>query len=423
MKILIINTSEPLPFDQPVPRNQRTGMLVNELLARGHEIVWVSSAFNHHSKAHRLVEHTRFEFVKGLKFVLLNCPKYSRNVSVGRLVNHLIMGMRLKKYLSSEPKFDVIYCSFPPIELAYVAAEYGRHTKTPILLDARDRWPELIVEQVPKYLQLFVRAMLIPYYSMAKYAFTNATEICGTSEGMVNFGLEFADGDRFANDEAIHMSFQKPSFSQVELSSLIKKYQTGNDAGGEALTICFFGTFVSQRAVDFETCIDGLKNLSGHIDVRLIMCGDGPRYHSMFKRCDNVDTILLPGRVSAKEMWAVASIADVGLLPYKPVSHFEFSIPNKVPEYLASGLPILTSLTHGTVHSILKEKKLGIFYESGNLASFISAIDQCVRLKHDGILSAKRLDATSLYENMFDPKTINKKFATTLERISKATEL
>lgn len=423
MRILIINTSEPLPFDQPVPRNQRTGMLVNELLARGHEIVWVSSAFNHHSKTHRLVEHGHFEFVEGLKFILLKCPKYARNVSVGRLINHLMMGVRLKKYLSSEPKFDVIYCSFPPIELAYIAAEYGRQTGTPILLDARDRWPELIVEQFPKYLQIFVRAMLIPYFSMAKSAFRSATVISGTSEGMVNFGLKFADRDRFANDKAIYMSFQKPSFSQVELSPLIEKYQTSKVEDGEALTICFFGTFVSQRAVDFETCIDGLKNLSDRANVRLIMCGDGPRYKAMLKRCENVDTIFLPGRVSAKEMWAISSIADVGLLPYKPVSHFEFSIPNKVPEYLASGLPILTSLTHGTVHNILKEKNLGIFYESGNFTSFMRAIDKCIRLKHDGILSAKRLTATSLYENIFDAKRINKKFATVLERMSKTAEL
>jgi glycosyltransferase involved in cell wall biosynthesis len=260
---------------------------------------------------------------------------------------------------------------------------------------------------------------LRPYYAMAKSAFRNASSITGTSEGMVDFGLKLAGRNRSKADEPNYMSFEKPAISEDEEHLLIEKFQAEHVEDKNTLTICFFGTFVSQRAVDFETCIDGIKNLPRQLGVRLIMCGDGPRYKAMLARCETVDTIFLPGRVSAKEMWIISSIADIGLLPYQPISHFEFSIPNKVPEYLASGLPILTSLTRGTVHDILRKKGLGIFYESGNLASFENAINQCVKLKQDGGLPLKQKSAKILYEEIFDAKKINVKFAMAVEQLAR----
>lgn len=417
MRVLVINTSEPLPFDLPAPRSQRTGMLVNELLARGHEVVWIASGFNHHSKSYRVTSGESVEVRSGLKFVLLKSPRYLKNVSIMRFLNHMILGLRFRKYLLNEAEFDVIYCSFPTIELAYVAANYAAASKTPILIDARDRWPELIVEQFPRYSQAVVRTLLRPYFLMAKSAFRKANAISGTSDGMVDFGIKMADRPRSDVDRAFFMSFQAPSFSDAEIMPIAENYRSLGSEGKESLVICFFGTFVSQRAVDFETCIDGIQNLPRNLDVTLIMCGNGPRYEATLARCEGIDSIILPGRVSAKEMMAISSISDFGLLPYRPVSHFEFSIPNKIPEYLANGLPVITSLTHGTVHEILKESDLGVFYESGNPESFVEALTACAELKSKKVMPQKSNAAKSLYLKMFDDRKINCDFSRALENL------
>ena len=226
-----------------------------------------------------------------------------------------------------------------------------------------------------------------------------------------------ADRPRSDVDRAFFMSFQAPSFSDAEIMPIAESYRSLGSEGKEPLVICFFGTFVSQRAVDFETCIDGIQSLPRDVDVTLIMCGNGPRYEATLARCERIDSIILPGRVSAKEMMAISSISDFGLLPYRPVSHFEFSIPNKIPEYLANGLPVITSLTHGTVHEILKESDLGVFYESGNPESFVEALTACAELKSKKVMPQKSNAAKSLYLKMFDDRKINCDFSRALENL------
>lgn len=410
MKFLVINTHEPLPFDVPAPRNQRSAMLINELIRRGHEVVWVTSVFNHHEKKFRRYKEKKISKIKGLSFILLDCPAYYKNISFRRFFNHVVLGFQLYKYLNSNKSFDGIYCSYPPIEIAYVASIYSKATNTPFILDFRDRWPELIIEQIPILLQNISRIILFPYFSLAKKAFKNATSITGTSEGMLNCGLELANRHKSFNDKVFYMSFEKPAFNNFDLKPFVNKYRQMGVSDSN-LNICFFGSFVSQKAVDFETCIEGIKRLSKDVKVQLIMCGNGPRLKSLKERCSGINKIILPGRVSSKEMWAISSISHAGLLPYKPISHFEFSIPNKVPEYLACGLPIITSLNHGTVHNILSENRVGYFYKSGSNKSFSEVIEKLVKLKTDNALKQQSKLADELYHRIFDSALINSKFA------------
>jgi hypothetical protein len=53
MRVWLITVGEPLPLDGPGERMLRTGILAAFLAARGHEVVWWSSSFDHVRKRQR----------------------------------------------------------------------------------------------------------------------------------------------------------------------------------------------------------------------------------------------------------------------------------------------------------------------------------------------------------------------------------
>ena len=55
------------------------------------------------------------------------------------------------------------------------------------ILDIKDQWPEIFISPFPKYLRLFVRFLLQPYFMMLFYQIRNADYISTISSGFQNW--------------------------------------------------------------------------------------------------------------------------------------------------------------------------------------------------------------------------------------------
>jgi glycosyltransferase involved in cell wall biosynthesis len=79
----------------------------------------------------------------------------------------------------------------------------------------------------------------------------------------------------------------------------------------------------------------------------LAVLGAGPlqaTLESLVRRRGLADRVFLGRRAPERELIAVASSADVGLLPYQPVGvNYEVATPNKLFEYIQARLPIAAS--------------------------------------------------------------------------------
>ena len=133
------------------------------------------------------------------------------------------------------------------------------------------------------------------------------------------------------------------------------------------------------------------------------MCGDGPTLNDS-KKIANSKNIIFTGRVSSSQIWTLMKECQLGVLPYKPESHFLLSIPNKAAEYFAGDLPIITSLTSGTLNTILIKNEAGIFYESGNPESFMEAVHTFVKNKHK--ISEMKQNVINLYNADFESNKV-----------------
>lgn len=417
MNISIINFGEPLPTDPSNPRWYRAGMLAKFLTARGHQVTWWASGFDHFTKTYRSREYCEFYHECGLKICLLPTPKYRKNISFKRFYNHVIAGFELKKRLNNRDlKPDLIFCAFPPVETSYEAVNFGLENNIPVIVDIRDRWPELITEQLPRFLRTTARLILKPYYNKVCRTFENSYALTGTTRKMLDFGLDMVGRKKENKDKVFLMTYEKPVFSENEILKA-ERFWDELRVNEDSLNICFFGTFVNQKAVDLNTCIKGynLLDIEQKKRFKLIMCGDGPTL-SKTKKLSSSESILFTGRINSAQIWTLMKRCKLGLLPYRPESHFLLSVPNKAAEYFAGELPIITSLTDGTLSEMLNANSIGIFYESGKPESFNSSL---VYLSSNTIkLNQMKKNVSELYDREFDANTILSSVSDWLESIS-----
>lgn len=111
----------------------------------------------------------------------------------------------------------------------------------------------------------------------------------------------------------------------------------------EARVVLYQGGFSGGRGLD--VCVAAVAGLPA--DVHLVLLGFGPLREELVHQAGDLG---LEGRVHIvdavppEELTSWTRSADVGLIPYQPVSRNNYlALPNKIFEYTAVGLPIVVS--------------------------------------------------------------------------------
>ena len=151
---------------------------------------------------------------------MLHGCSYKKNISVQRIIKHRQIA---KNYfiIRKSGKPDVIICGYPSIELAYNAVRFAKINKIPIVIDARDMWPDIFAGVLPSILKPLAKVFLLQYYRMAKYIFSNATSIVGITDGFVEWGLSYAGRGKSLRDKPFYLAYPK----SASIVSLLTKAQ------------------------------------------------------------------------------------------------------------------------------------------------------------------------------------------------------
>lgn len=363
MRVWLITIGEPLPTDKPNQRLLRTGVLANLLAANGHQVTWWTSSFNHTLKVFRSDLDGSFSIRDGLQIKLLHSIKYSRNVSIRRIIHQYIIAKKFSEQAKLEAKPDIIMSSLPTIELSVEACKFGEKNGIPVIIDVRDLWPDVFVDLVPKQMSSIARLTLKPMYDGVKNACSNATAITGITPNYVDWGLRYANRKKTVYDRFFPLGYPSvaPDESAVkEAENFWRMY--GLSKSKKDFIACFFGTLGHQ--FELETVIAAARKLQNE-PLKFVICGEGERflaYKNYAKDCKN---IIFPGWIDAAQIWTLMRLSSVGLAPYKNTENFKANLPNKCIEYLSAGLPIVSSLS-GVLEDLLYKHHCGISYDGSD---------------------------------------------------------
>jgi glycosyltransferase involved in cell wall biosynthesis len=406
MRVWLITISEPLPIDVGAPRLLRTGILADHLRARGHEVLWWNSTFDHTAKKQRFLTDTFREVSPGYRLALLHGPAYRHNVSLARLLNHMWLGYKFRRYCSSEARPDVILCSFPTIELSCEAVRYGKRHGVPVILDIRDLWPDTFVQKVPRCVRGLGKLAFGPLVRRTRFALRNADNLVAMSQGCLHWGLRYAQRQATTRDQVFPLAYRKSSV----LPESIRQAGVHLKAKGvdENKVICWFiGTF--GDTYDVGTIIEAARELErrGRQDLQFVLSGDGPLREAWTSQAQGLRNVVFTGWVAGPAIAYLMSVADIGLAAIHGVPE---TLPNKLFEYFAAALPVLSSLVGEEARALLDENECGRSYEPGNVMAFLNALhfllqDECLRRRMSAnalMLFQTRFDAHLVYPQMVD---------------------
>lgn len=367
MKVWIVEISDFLPKIDGDNRLYRAGMLAKALVEAGHEVLWWSSTFNHQLRKQRFDVSTTIDIEKNYSLRLLYGPGYRRSISFGRWRHNRAVAREFAWELSAksiDELPDLIYACLPTLEVSEQAVLFGNRHGIPVIVDIRDRWPDIYLSPLPKVLHPIVRTMLKTEFARAHRIFSKATAITGVSTKNLEWGLRLARREPHPRDKWFPLGFpvddnDNGSVSKSDSKEIMSKYGIENG--------CFVVTFVGSFSptCNFRTVMDTSRIFFEDNDTRVqfVLVGNGAQASFLRKNSNGLKNVLLPGWCEKPQVNEILLASSIGLMPY--TGRAPQTLPNKPFEYMAAGLSILSSL-EGELKTIIEQQGIGLQYKASD---------------------------------------------------------
>lgn len=335
----------------------------------GYKVRLFASARIHNSDIDMTLEGKLFteRNVDGEDYVFIKSPAYKGN-GLKRIWNMLSFFHSISKiwrgYKDDKP--DLIYTSSPDPFTALAAQRLAKRHKIPNIVEIRDLWPLSIVE----YQNISEKNPVIQVlYKLEKYLYKNADALVFTMPG----GKDYIK-DKHWEDE-------------VDLGK-IYYINNGVDLNGEPQELPIFDdedfrdskfkvTYCGsvRSANNVALLVDTARLLRNDHDIEFLVFGDGDQKQSLEEKChaENLTNIKFKGHVDKKYVPYILSKSSLNVLTYKQSNTWKYGgSQNKMFDYLASGVPIVTNIKMG--HSLLEEYECGIECDSSKAEDLAKAI-------------------------------------------------
>ena len=388
MRFWIVKAGEPVPFLSAESRDRvwRAGLMSLTLAERGHEVVLWASLFDHIRKRFRDVAADRLIPAEGSAphLVFLSSPGYRRNIGLRRIWDHNRMAARFRALAPQLPRPDAIVAAYPTVDLACASVDFGGCHGIPVVVDVRDLWPDIIYDWLNRrvaMLRVRTNGILLPYERMARRSFRAADSVIGVSQGMLDWAVaRFGrPPDRQSTDQAFHQSKRYITFGDAQHRAQLSAWaQRGVDLSDRKIRLVWAGSMTPES--DGATLLDALEQIPirERQAIQVVICGTGSLAARIEEMANNLGHVTYAGWVDQEALAVLLEHSHIGLMCYLDRFDFQASIPNKVADYCAGGVRILTNLT-GEIARLTKGTDTLIYYPTGDSSALANVLVDIAR--------------------------------------------
>lgn len=154
------------------------------------------------------------------------------------------------------------------------------------------------------------------------------------------------------------------AFPNEEREAFKNKYQKGN-----GILYLFTGKMIERKGI-LPLLSAWMKHIETYPNDNLVVVGDGELFDECKRKYGAVTSIHLEGSVPYEEVYKYYAIADVYFLPT-----IEDNWSLVVPEAMACGLPVATSIYNGCHVELIHEGENGITFDTFNQDSMVKALE------------------------------------------------
>ena len=411
LHVWIVEIGETMPVIDGTARYMRCGILSRTLVDRGHTVTWWSSTFDHARKRQRVDRSGTFEIQPGLEARLLFSRDYRSNGSLKRFLSQRGTAASFAREADSGPRPDLIFCSLPTPELAEESALLGRKYDVPVIIDVNDQWPDSYLLAFPSWLRPLVRPMLHGEFRRIARALGAATSITAVSETYLKWALGYAGRSRRETDAVFPLGYwvPPPSDGEAPHADVQAKYAIRPDA----FVALFVGTFGASYDLETVVKVAAALNAQETKDVQFLLVGDGDQKSRLHQMAAGLDNLTFTGWVDGGELNGLLRLASVGLASYTADCYQ--SLPYKPFEYMAGGLPLLSSL-RGELEALIRTERIGLHYEPGD----VTALTEGIRWLAANPLTRREMGdrARALFDEHFSADVVYPKLVQHIENVA-----
>jgi glycosyltransferase involved in cell wall biosynthesis len=410
MNVWLIKDGENLPL-QPDARRMRTWMLAEALAAQGHQVIWWASTHSHQRKKLIFEEDQDVEIAPRFRLKLLHVGSYRKNKSVARLLHHARLAAKFRELAPFLPAPNIIVSAFPTIELAFEAVEFAKSRAIPVIVDVRDPWPDSIISHAHKPLRAVARIAFHSLERKTKACFLGADSLVACSQGFLDWGLLKSGRERRPADRVFYIGSTRPPATPPAASNRIE--ELAKRLAGK-LVFCFVGSFGHVYQLRLVCEAAAILEKRGPHDVHFVLAGDGQQYAEVADAAKALGNLTATGWLSACDADRLMSFSQVGLAPIRQMPG---CVPNKIFEYSAAGLPILSSL-EGETGEILAQHRAGLTYAPEDREAFLALVTRLAMDEH--LRREMAQNSAAMFEREFWAARIYDEYVRHVESVARA---
>ncbi|MDD7592767.1 MAG: glycosyltransferase family 4 protein [Peptoniphilaceae bacterium] len=299
--------------------------------------------------------------IDGVPYTYVNTMSYTKN-NHRRVINILQFTFRcvkvMKQIYDSGEHPDVILASSPLPTSAKTALSFAHKRGIPFVFEVRDLWPQSLVEyghlEKRPYLKPVVSVLYHLEHALYRDADANVFTMAGGADYIRDRGWDDVDLAKVyqvnngVDLDEFHTNLKKVHYDDPDLDD------------PNTFKIVYMGSIRPTYSLDL--ILDVAKSLIRELpQVRFYMYGGGTEVERLRKRCadEAITNMNIKGRVQKEEIPSILVRADLTLLQNRAVPLLKYgSSNNKLFEYLAAGVPILSTVR--SRYSLIKDRHCGI---------------------------------------------------------------
>jgi len=250
---------------------------------------------------------------------------------------------------------DVILASSPQLPAAFTCLWIARLSGIPFVLEVRDLWPQVLIDQGGKRPDSpMVRLLAL----MEHQLYRQARAVVVLAKGAEPYVCERG---------ARHTAWL-PNGPDLELFSPLPLPEER-----PSFTVLYAGAHGEANALD--NVIDAARLLEERqAAVRFRLIGDGPEKQALMQQAAGLGSVTFEQPVPKAEIPNLMAKADAILLSLRDVPLFRYGVsPNKLYDAYAIGRPVITTVA-GAINAEVEEHGLGVTAAPGNPEALAQAI-------------------------------------------------
>ena len=285
---------------------------------------------------------------------------------------------------------DLILASSPQLPAAFTCLWIARLSGIPFVLEVRDLWPQVLIDQGGKTPDSPMVRLL---GWMERQLYSNAHTVVVLAQG----------AERYVRERGARRTAWLPNGPDLQLfaSQPLPPDQP-------TFTVLYAGAHGDANAL--ENVIEAARLLEQcNSPVRFQFIGDGPEKQALIQLAAGLKSVVFHDPVPKAEIPARMAQADAILLSLRDVPLFRYGVsPNKLYDAYAIGRPVITTVA-GALNDEVKTHRLGVTAEPGDpraLADATLRLAQTPRLEREAMSER----ATELAHSIYSRQRINAEY-------------